>query len=472
MKKTAALLTLLLVAPALAAPDRTRPPEIGPPPALVLPTPTKVQLSNGLSVWIVNRPKVPLVKVDVMWTSGASVDDPGKAGLANLTAHMLNEGSAGKSSLEISDRLETLGARQTLGCDWDSTSIGITVPIARIGPALDILAEEATHPDFPEAELTRTKASLLTELSTQKDEPTTLCNLCFSRVLYGDERQGTSLRGITSTVTPLNRADLVRDHNLYLTLERAHLVVVGDVTAAQIVPDLEQRFGHWSKESSEPTPKPAQALPSHAGRKFYLVDKPGSAQTRILIGDVATDRRSPDYYPIQVLNTVLGGSFESRLNQNLREKHQYTYGAFSSFAMRVEPGPFAASAGVQTDKTGPALVEFFRELDNIHKPVGEAEMQRAKNYLAYGFPPKFETLGQVAERLEARILFGLPDDSDDQYVPNVLAVTSAQVQAAADKYIQSDRLSIVLVGDRAQIEPQLKAAGLDTPELVAPSSFL
>jgi predicted Zn-dependent peptidase len=201
-------------------------------------------------------------------------------------------------------------------------------------------------------------------------------------------------------------------------------------------------------------------VPARTTRTVYLVDKPGAPQTQIRIGAVGVARSTPDYFPLQVMNTVLGGSFSSRLNMNLREQHGYTYGASSAFDMRAEAGPFAAAAGVQTDKTAESLQEFFKELNGILQLVPADELARARNYVALRFPSGFETTGDISRRLEEVLVYHLPDDYFSKYVENIEAVTAADVQRVARKYVQPDKMAVVVVGDRATIEPKIKALNL------------
>ena len=202
-----------------------------------------------------------------------------------------------------------------------------------------------------------------------------------------------------------------------------------------------------------------------AQRKVVIVDKPGSAQTTVMIGWQGVARGTQDYEALQVLNTILGDSFTSRLNQNLREKNGYTYGARSAFVMRKEPGPFYASASVQTDKTAPAVTEFFKELRGVRQAVSAAELEKAKNYLAYRFPAEFETDSDIADKLTELVVYSLPEDTYANYVERIQAVTAEQVQAAAEKYIDSDKMLVLLVGDRARIEEEIKALNLGPIEV-------
>jgi len=242
--------------------------------------------------------------------------------------------------------------------------------------------------------------------------------------------------------------------------DNAALLVVGDVTADKALPLLESNFGAWKPPAGA---KPAQMLPradEPAARQIYLVDKPAAPQSQIRIGWIGVPRATPDYFPIQVMNTILGGSFSSRLNMNLREQHGYTYGASSGFDMRASAGPFTASAGVQTDKTSESLTEFFNELNGILKPVPAEELSRAKNYIALRYPGGFETTGDISRRLEDALVYHLPDDYFSSYVQKIQAVTAADVQRIAQKYIAPGRFAVVVVGDEKTIEPRIQSLNL------------
>jgi len=191
-----------------------------------------------------------------------------------------------------------------------------------------------------------------------------------------------------------------------------------------------------------------------------VVDMPSAEQSQIRIGWIGVPRSTPDYFALQVLNTVLGGSFTSRLNQNLREEHGYSYGANSRFDMRLSAGPFLAGAGVQTDKTAESLKEFFKELNAIGAPISAEELAKAKNYLALGFPSDFETIGDLSGRLEEMVVYKLPDNYYADYVTRIQAVTAAEVQKAAATYIQPGKFAVVVVGDQKTIEPGIRGLNL------------
>ena len=271
--------------------------------------------------------------------------------------------------------------------------------------------------------------------------------------------RGAFALGTTATLKAFTPVQLRAFHAAMYRPGNATLIVAGDVTAGSALPLLERAFGGWT--AAAPAKKtPVAAAPQLTAREVSIVDIPGSEQSQIRIGWVGVPRSTPDDFALQVLNTVLGGSFTSRLNQNLREEHGYSYGASSRFDMRLSPGPFTAGAGVQTDKTAESLQEFFKELAAIGTPIGEDELAKAKNYLALGFPGDFETIGDLAGRLEELAVYKLPDLYYAEYTANIRAVTAAAVQRAAATYIQPGKFAVVVVGDRQKIEPGIRALNL------------
>ena len=462
MRYTLALVLALVVsAAAQQAPDRSHPPEPGPAPTLRLPAIQKQKLSNGLPVWIVEMHKVPVAQVNLVVLSGTTDDPTGKYGAASMTAAMLEEGAGSKTSLEIADAVDFLGADLGASSGIDSSAVRLHVPVARLGDALPIMGDVVERPTFPNDELERLRQQRLTSLLQGRDDPPTIAAVTFSRVLYGREhRYGTMQMGTASTIKSMTTTDLKSFYSAAFRPDNAVLLAVGDVSAATLVPQLEKVFGSWKPTGAARPPTKLPEMAEPYARQIYLVDKPGAAQSQIRIGWIGVARTTPDYFPIQVMNTILGGSFSSRLNMNLREQHGYTYGAGSQFDYRLAAGPFAAAAGVQTDKTADALKEFFNELTAIRKPVPADELARAKNYIALRYPGAFETTGDMSRRLEDAIVYRLPEDYFSKYVQNIQAVTASDVQRVAEKYIQPDKFAIVVVGDRQKIEAPIKALNL------------
>ena len=445
-------------------PDRTRPPALGPAPLLNLPPIQKRMLSNGLPVWVIETHKVPLVQANLVVLAGSGDDPAGKFGVASMTAAMLDEGAGSRSALELADAVDFLGANLTTGSTFDESVVRLNVPALRLGDALPLMADVALHPTFPAQDLDRLRQERLTALLQARDDPQAIAPRAFQRIVFGAmHRYGTSATGTEGTLKSFTSMDLRAFHDAFYQPSNATLVVVGDIRIDEVVPMLEKSFGAWKSTGAVRRPAVPTA-PQLTSGQIYLVDKPDAAQSVIQIGWVGVARSTPDYFKIQVTNTILGGSFSSRLNQNLREEHGYAYGAGSGFDMRLSAGTFVARAAVQTDKTADALHEFFNELNGIGaKPVGNDELTRAKNYLALSFPGQFETAGDLSQQIEDLIVYKLPDDYYQRYVPEIQKVTAADVQKTAMTYIQPSKFAVVVVGDRKVIEAGIRALKLPQP---------
>jgi len=447
-----------------AQPDRSGPPKMGPPPVLTLPPIRHLSLSNGIKVLLLEKHTVPLVQVNLVIRAGALMDPDGKAGLASMTASMLTEGAGGRNSLEFDDAVDFLGADITATSGFSVMGIALHAPLAKLDSALLLLADVARRPRFPAEELERMRKERLTALIQWRDEPRMLASVLFNRSLYGEHPYGRPTGGSASTLRALTTDDLRKFHAGYIVPGNTTMIVVGDVTGEEVLPKLESAFGDWK---GEPAPAPPVPPISQLREKsLFFVDKPGAAQSVIQIGRVGVPRLTEDYYAIVVMNTILGGSFTSRLNMNLREKHGYTYGAGSRFDFRPLPGPFMAAASVQTAVTDKSLVEFVKELKGILDPVPPADVERAKNYVALGFPADFQSVGQIAGQIEELVIYGLPDDYFNRYTERILAVTASDVERVARKYIDTENLAFVIVGDRKLIGESVTALKL------APAKFL
>jgi zinc protease len=453
---------VLLASAAVPAqkPDRSAPPPLGPAPQVNLPQIQKRMLSNGLPVWIIEAHAVPLAQVNLLIKAGADDDPAGKFGIASLTAAMLDEGAGSRTALQISDEVDFLGADLIATSSFDASAVRLNVPVSRLKSALSLMADVALRPTFPAEELNRVRQERLTSLLQAKDDPASVAPLAFARTVFGpSHRYGTAAMGTESTNKAFTVADLKAFHSSMYQPSNATLIVVGDVKPADMVAQLEAQFGQW-KSAAAPARRPVPEGTQPTAGQITIVDIPGAAQSQIRIGWVGVRRSTPDYFTLEVMNTILGGSFTSRLNQNLREEHQYAYGAGSRFDMRLSPGPFFATAGVQTDKTSEALTEFFNELNGMLKPIAADELTKAKNYIALSFPGTFETLRDLGSHIEEQVVYSLPDTYFADYVRNIQAVTSAAVQKAASTYIQPKRFAVVVVGDRKTIEPGIRKLNL------------
>jgi predicted Zn-dependent peptidase len=342
-----------------------------------------------------------------------------------------------------------------------------------LAEALPLMADVVVRPAFPAAELERLRKEALTRLLQARDDPAAIAALAFPRLVFGEKhRYGTAAGGGAAQVKAMTLEDVRGFHTAYYRPEHATLLVVGDVTGATVIPLLERAFGDWKPAGSAGKVAPLPTAAQLTKRQIYIIDKPGAAQSQVRIGWVGVPRSTPDYPTLQVLNTILGGSFTSRLNTNLRETHGYSYGAFSGFEERLSAGAFVASAGVQTDKTAEALREFFNEFAGILKPIPGEDVEKARNYVALGFPAEFESTGDLARKLEEQVVHSLPDEYFPTFIRSVVQVTGPGVEKAAAQYIQPDKFAVVVVGDRKVIEPGIRALNLAPVEVLTVEQVL
>jgi zinc protease len=322
--------------------------------------------------------------------------------------------------------------------------------------ALDIYADVITNPAFPDKELESIRRRALINFQQRRANPTAVAGVVYDKVLYGDQAYGRQLTGDENSIKTMTRDDLVNFYNTYYRPNNSTLIVVGDVDTASLKPKLEKAFANWKPGE---VPAVSNVTMSMAAKPaIYLVDKPGAAQSSVSIGLVGIERSNPDFYAVQVMNSILGGGSTARLFMNLREDKGYTYGAYSRFTPRRAAGPFSASGEIQTVSTKEAVQEFLKELNGIRgaRPVTQAELDTNKQALIRRFPSQFETPGQIANQLSALVTYGLPDSTFSEFISKVNAVTAADVTRVANKYLDPSRMAIVIVGDRKVIEPGLK----------------
>jgi zinc protease len=458
----AALAATLGASPASAAPapaevDRSRPPELGPLPALHLPKVRTLTLANGLEIAVVEMHEVPVVDVTLLLRAGAVRDPQDLPGLATFVASMLDEGAGARDALGIADETQFLGASLSTSAGAENASVNLHCLRAQLGPALDLMADVVMRPAFADSEITRQRELRSTALLQLRDQPTQMAPIAFNAIVFGEAHPyGRPAFGDEASTAKLDRARVAAFYGTYYRPDNAQLLVVGDITPAEAKRFAEARFGAWAR--GEVPAAPVAAAPAAGPRTFFVVDKPGAAQSVIRIGNVGVARDTPDYFALRVLNTILGGSFTSRLNQNLRETHGYTYGARSQFDMRRLPGAFVATASVATAKTDSSLIEFFKELRAIRDTeVPARELEKAKSYLALGLPGSFEATAGAAGQFADLLANGLPLDTYDRFIPGIQAVTAADVQRVARRYIDADHFAVVVVGDRAAIEAGIRA---------------
>lgn len=439
--------------------SRDAPPTLPPPRDARLP-PIHHARAGDLDAFIVERHDLPVVDVRLVVRAGASHDPAHLAGRAFLTADLLDEGTTSRDALAIAAATELLGASMATRATWDFCSAALHVLAPRLRDALDLLADVLTRPTFPDDELQRRRAERLAAILQEKSDPRVLASQAFVHTLYGERHPyGTPIGGVHETIAALNR-DQVRDfYHAAFAPASAFIVVVGDVAARQLLPMLQDLFGGWDGPHSGPAPvQPAVSPPAPAVR---IVDRPGAPQSELRIGHAGPPRRTADYFALQVANTVLGGSFTSRLNMLLREEKAYTYGAGSSFAFRAGGGPFLASTAVFTDATADAVRTIVAEIGRMSaEPVGEGELERAKNFITLGLPRTYETTSDLADHVSDMVLHDLGLDYGDRYAAGIRGVTAAEVQECAGRWLRAAELSVVIAGDAARTAGDLERLGL------------
>ena len=447
--------------------DRKKIPPPGATPDLRVPSWTKSALANGADLIVSEKHDLPLVSFSITFLGGANqFEPPDRTGLASLAASMLSEGTKTRDGEALSNALQLLGTSVSASVGGESGSISFVSTAAKFAPTLDILADMLLNPVFPADALERLRAQRLVALTQAKAQPGAIAGRVFPKVLYGT----THPYGLVATepsIKAITRDEILRFHGDYYQPGRALITVVGDVTPAVAKTTVEKALAAWPRAGSRPAFN-YPALPPRQKTTIYLVDREGAAQSTFAIGHPGPARSTPDYFALQVMNTMLGGMFQSRLNANIREEKGYSYGVSSSFAYGKGPGAFRTGGDIVGDKTDAALVEFMKELRGIvgARPVTDEELQTAKDSLIQRLPATFASVSAINNALTTLWTQGLPDDYYQQYAKAIAAVSKEDVVRVAKQYVNLDNLAIVIVGDRAKIEAPLKATG------VAPIAYL
>ncbi len=440
-------------------------------------SPPRIQtdkLSNGAGLFLVEDHALPLLQVNLVLRSGWAADPLNRPGTAALTADMLDEGTRSRSALAIADEVRALGALLGTDSSFDSSDIILNVLKSRLSRGLELMADVVLHPTFPEKELARKKKLYLGRIQQEARQPLVTALKLFFRLLYGEGHpyaQPYTGSGTAASLETITRADLERFYRGHYSPDNAAFMVVGDITLSEAVNAIERSFAAWLKRKVE-APKVPSPAPSDSTR-IYIVDRPGAAQSALVAGNIALARSHPDFTACEVVNNALGGMFTSRLNANLREEKAYTYGARSFFFGTREPGPFVCYTQVETQYTGKSVIEIVKELHDIagSRPLVGSELESSRDNLIKSFPQNFETLSAVALQVDEIYSYGLPLDAWADYVGSIKRVDEGVALKAAREYIRADALLIVIVGDRAKIEPELRGLNLGELRIIDRSSL-
>jgi zinc protease len=425
-----------------------------------LPKPVEAKLKNGLTVLIVEDRRAPYISMQLhIGGAGALFEPVGMAGLASITAQMLREGTNSKTSLQIAEDIDRLGASINTGASFGSPDVVLSA--AGLSDNFDVWFAIATdmlfQPSFPADELEKLKQRLRVQLREQRSGANFLLNERFNRAVYGDH-PAAKVSATAASLDALKRETLVQWHRQRFVPQNAILGIAGDVSAKDLLAKLEKRLAGWKKTELQPT-WPANPVAANA-RHVLLVHRPNSVQTTVALGNIAIDRRSADYPAMIVMNDVIGGGASARLFLNLREEKGYTYGVYSDFSALRYPGPWRAGGNMRTDVTDGALVEFFKEIRRIRdESVPSKELDESKRSIVASFALSLEQPSRVLNFAITRKLYGLPADYWDTYSSKIAAVTAEDVQRVARKYLNPETLQLVAVGDATKIKTILEKYG-------------
>jgi zinc protease len=448
--------------------DTAMRPAPGTPRAFHFPAFDRRPLSNGMTIWLMPLEDRELVNVHLLFDSGAASEDEAHAGIAALTAQLLVTGTRRLDAAAFSETTERLGIEFSSQSGWDSARAAFQALPRFLDQGIGLLAEMVREPRLDAAEFDRLRAERLAEILQSRSEPGRLADEMFMRHLFAGSTPYSRLSaGTPETVEPLTVGDVRDFHRAGYLPGGAHLIVAGAIDPDEVMRAAEASFGDWSGVGSGH--REIASLPA-GGRRVVLVDRPGSVQSELRIGNIGIDRHDPRFFSATLMTTLLGGVFGSRLNIRLREELGYTYGAHASLDTRRSAGPLTARAAVQTEVTVPAVREMLAVLDNVRAaPPTEDELRAVRNFQVGVFPLRFETTGGLAAAIEPIAAYGLPGDWWSTYREHLEEVTAAEVHAAAEQLIRPDDLLVLVAGDTARVGADLEAAAIAPMEVAAAS---
>jgi zinc protease len=439
--------------------DRTQPPAPGAIRRYSFPPVDRRQLDNGVTSLVCRAGDLPLVTAHVVIDAGVAREGDGQHGLSQLTLNSLDGGTATHDGTELAWALEELGLELSAWTTWDAAHVRVTATTRRIEPALRLLADIIQTPAFPGKEVERARNEQLAEILQREAEPRALADDRAAEVIFQGSTYARTACGDPGVVAGLTHEHVRVFHADRFAPDGVTVLLVGDISPDAGHALTTAAFGDWDgRVADAPAFAPAA---DRAGRTIHVVDRPGSVQSELRLGHVGVARRNPAYFTVNVLNSLLGGSFMSRLNLSLREKHGFTYGVRSGFGFRRERGPFVIQTAVATDVTARALEESFREIDALlaDGPT-EEEVANARDYIAGVFPLQLQSTEDIAGRVAEIAVYDLPLDYFEHYRDRILAVSRDDVARAAKEFIHPDRMAILVVGDAAALTAGIEALGL------------
>ena len=451
----------------MSAVDRTQLPASGSIRNFDFPHTERARLDNGLGVRVARVARLPLVSLDLFMRGGEQYLPEERAGLAVLAADALDGGTRRRNGIDLADAFERLGARVAAYAGWEGTTVSLTCLADRLEEAFPLLAELVLEPDFPAPEVARARDQRLASLQQRAMDPGALATDQALRWYFSEgSPYARPVGGTVASVSGQTREALLGyADSAYRPGLGGGLVVAGDVDAGELTKLARKHLGSW--EGAPPAGTPFESVPRTRERKIRVVHRPGSVQSEIRVGHVGAARATEDYFPLLVGNMLLGGTFTSRLNLNLREKHGFTYGVRSRFSFRSHPGPFEVSTAVGNEVTAPAVREILGEMERLVEggPTLE-EVESTRDFAAGVFGLQIETVDQIATRLTHVVVFGLDDGYFHDYRGNIRAVTVEETAAALRRHIRPAEAQVVIVGDADAIAAPLEALELGPVDIV------
>lgn len=441
--------------------DRDKEPVVGNAPPLRVPTWTKTKLANGADLIVVEKRNLPLIAVNIDFVGGAAnYESADKIGAASFAAQMLSEGTTTKNANQLSNAQQMLGTQIVAQVGNESGTIAFTSLKNKFEPAMALLADMLLNSTFPDSSLERNRARTLVALTQAKDQPNAIAANVFSKVTYGDDHPYGRILS-ERTVKAITRDDVMSFAKAYFRPGRAVITVSGDIDATTARAVVEKTLAAWAAGGERPT-FAYNPVPVPRQRTIYLVDKPKAAQSVFVLGEPGPARNTPDYFALSVMNRLLGGMFQSRLNHDIREVKGYSYGANSSFGFGRGPGAFRAGGGIVSAKSDSALIAFMTHFKGVQgdMPFTDEEVRIGKESLIQSLPSRFSTVDGIGGAIASIYTQDLPETYFKDYAAKINAVTKDDLTRVARKYIDIDHMNLVIVGDRASIEAPLKATGI------------
>lgn len=456
-----------MTGPTASSLDRSAPPNSGVVRPFDFPPVESSHLPNGLGLKIARMSRIPLVTLVVTMDAGESLLPDFNAGLAVLAGEGLDGGTDRLTGPEQAEAFEGIGAGLSVRTGWDSTTASVTCLAERLPVAMELLAGAMLRPAFPEEEVDRLRTQRLAAIQQRQMDPGSLADDAAVHFIYSDSSPyHRALAGTKTSVEGKGREDILSFVHANYTPAGSAMVVVGDMENSEVEAMAIDHFGGW--QGGPRGEMIMEANPRSPGGRVVIVHRPGAVQSEIRIGQVGVARSTPDFFPLKIFNTVLGGAFTSRLMLTLREERGYTYGVRSRFSHRRGPGPFGISMAVTTEVTAPAVGDALGELEGLLEfGPDETEVDRARDYIAGTFPLHLETTGQVAARITELQVYGLPDDFFESYRDRIRGVSVAEAHAAGRRALNPEELVVVVAGDAEAVQGPLENLGLGPVEVVS-----